>query len=891
MVEHWVLDYAAAAAAGAAVAGGKGWNLGRLDRYGFTVPHGCVIAAGAYRAFLQHNDLQDLLNWLAAIPAERADATDVGDRLAELRSRMQSAPMPDGLEAALAGQLKALGLEKASVAVRSSATAEDSAAASFAGIHRSFLNIQGLPAILEQVRGCYASLWTPQALAYRRRMGLGDQDVAAAVVICELVPARASGVCFNADPVSGRRDRVVIAGNFGLGESVVMGSSEVDEYTVAVTNVGPARLIDGRIGYKHHAVRPQPGGGVYTEELGYAERSQPVLERAWVERLALLAQRVQDALGEGHLPQDIEWAYTGYDFVLLQARPVTALPWATFPALAGQALIWSNANMKDAYPGVQSPFSWWLNSATHEVMLRQLCTWTAYNVPEGLTWSRLWQGRLYLNLSAIQWAAWDAFGAAPPDTNRFMGGHQPIIALTAGASAGEAGSGQAERLGRLNKEMARAEERADDTFTRVQDWVRQQVADDLDQLADQHLIRRLWQMEQERRQFLPETMIHNVNALWSGRLMHFLERYFPGRGQSLGTALLSGSGGVTSAEHGYKLLQIAHIAHQEPAALAWLTGAAFDPGEFRVGLLGTRTLKAIETYLQQYGYRGVYEMELMNPRWAEDPSYLLQTLRSHLQAGLATASPWQDAVQRRQAAEAEVAARLRWHPVALLSFRRLLKKARQGMRLREDAKAALVRLLWPLRRWALAAGRRLVRRRLLEHAADVFFLTGNELAALLSRQWDGKGLPALLADRRKHRVELEQMDPPDVILGEEAQTRQAAAAPAAAPTDGRTPALTGVGVAAGVASGPARPIRHPGEGTRLQKGDVLVAPSTDPAWTPLFLRASAVVMEVGGYLSHGAIVAREYGIPAVANAAGAMGTVSEGERIQVDGDRGLIFRE
>jgi pyruvate,water dikinase len=223
------------------------------------------------------------------------------------------------------------------------------------------------------------------------------------------------------------------------------------------------------------------------------------------------------------------------------------------------------------------------------------------------------------------------------------------------------------------------------------------------------------------------------------------------------------------------------------------------------------------------------------------------------------------------------------------------------MRLREGAKSALVRLIKPARLVALAIGRRLAAKGILDRPEAVFFLTGDEIASLLSSQWDGTGLRAILEYRLAHRAELEALPSPDVIMGDRAVVNLRAgvepaglqhvdAAPPEAQRDQKG-ALQGVAVSSGQASGPARLIRHPSEGTALRKGEVLVAPSTDPAWTPLFLRASAVVMEVGGYLSHGAIVAREYGIPAIVNVGGAMATFRDGQILHVDGDTGKVRAE
>lgn len=893
----YVLTFAEAKEAGPIRVGGKGWNLGRLVHFGFRIPRGCVIDVAAYWAFLAQNDLTEPIQALADVPAEEIATESVIPALDVIRDQILAGALPPDLLTEVRAALTAAGVaETAGLAVRSSATAEDSASASFAGIHRSFLNILDDNALADAIRGCYASLWTPTAVAYRRKMGLTDQQVGGALVVQELITSLYAGVAFSADPVTGRRDRVVVNAAFGLGEAVVSGSVEADEYHLHIDHTGPVRIVGGRIGLKHEAVRPSIDGGTIVEEVGYADRSEPVLAKPQLEELTRVVRRIQDTLGDGDQPQDVEWCYDGWALTVTQARPITALPEATFPELAGQATIWSNANLKDATPGVQSPLGWWFNSLTVEVLLRQIFWKGGYEFPEGLTWSRRYNGRIYMNLSALQWAAWDSFGWPPAETNRALGGHQPEIQVPKKAFAlSSTGRRRFANLSRMGLLLRRSARTAEASFKKIWDWCAEfEVQSFGDRYHDLEFLKRLWAVEKQRREFLPETMIHNVGGLWSSRLTELLERRFPGRGQALTSALLTGSEGVTSADVGYALVEIARLAQGEPAALAFFLGEA--AADWKLALRGTKTREALDSFFTRFGHRGVYEMEIRNPRYNEDPSFVFETIRSYLREGLPDADPRVAAAAKRQAAEAEVKAKLALSPVYPL-YRFLLAKARESMRLREGAKSALVRLVRPARLAALAIGRRLVARKLLETPEEVFLLTGDEIAALLASQWDGKGLRETLAFRQARTAEWESLEAPDVILGDRAVVNLGLtptsekfdhASPTGRPVQDATGALRGVAVSAGKAEGPARLIRHPREGTALKKGEVLVAPSTDPAWTPLFLRASAVVMEVGGYLSHGAIVAREYGIPAVVNVAGALSTFQDGQQLLVDGDQGRV---
>jgi pyruvate,water dikinase len=304
----------------------------------------------------------------------------------------------------------------------------------------------------------------------------------------------------------------------------------------------------------------------------------------------------------------------------------------------------------------------------------------------------------------------------------------------------------------------------------------------------------------------------------------------------------------------------------------------------------------MENFIEEYGHRSVYETEMANPRWREDPSFILEQVRLLLNCG-SVKDPRQGAQAVRGGAEQRLGS-LRWPTRKFLAW--LAVKARATSAMREAAKGALLILVDHFRRLTLEVGGRLVAAGLLEKSADVFHLAVSDLEAYLRGEWDGRGATALAADRQAQRERWLQECAPDVIIltadGQPAELpdswtdRPKDKAPIT-PMSLHGQILRGVSASGGKATGVARVIRHPAEGLRLKIGEVLVAPSTDPGWTPLFLRASAVVMEVGGYLSHGAIVAREYGLPAVVNLPGLLSKVQDGQRLIVDGDQGLVICE
>jgi pyruvate,water dikinase len=812
--------------------------------------------------------LRALQEALTGAGAGEAADPQVLRRLDDLRRAVGQQDLPAEVADAVCSFLRHTGLDQVPLAVRSSAGAEDSPAASFAGVHQSFLKVQGEGPVLQAVKGCYASLWTPQALAYRRRLRLADADVACAVVLCALVPARAAGVAFSCDPRTGRRDLVTISAGPGLAEDLVAGRTNPEE--VAVT---------------------QARGHLYvTRRRGQAG---PVLSDKLVLELARLTLRVHWALGEGQEPQDVEWAHDGRRFWLLQARPVTRLPHVTFPALAGSPVLWSNANLKDCIPGVPTPGTWSaLQPALWEILYAAPEA-AGYPLPRGMEMIRRFAGRLYFDLGALQWVFYDCLGLLPADTNRSLGGHQPAIAVPPGSPfRGRAGWARLRANARLLRILLSIGRKLPPQMSRLRAAARRARALDLGRLSNAQLLDLIYLLGDWGPPFGRQFQLGNAAAGgWQTALVEFLGWLLPGRGPALAAALLAGSGRVTTAAQGYRLLAVADAARRDPEALDYLGREPLDPHGWRLLPGSSPFRRAMERFLDEFGHRAVYEVEIANPRWNEDPTYLLEQVRYVL--GSPPARPPQEAAwAARAAAEAEVARHTFFlRPVVAW----LAARAREGAALREAGKSTLVALYEPMRYALLEIGRRLARAGLLWTPSDVFFLTWMDVQTYLRGEWDGRGAPALVADRRARAEAWEVESPPDFLVvdaeGRPAALPAVAVSPLPLAAAAGTGGLAGIAASAGRASGPARVLRHPGEGHRLRAGDVLVAPSTDPGWTPLFLRASALAVEVGGYLSHGAIVAREYGLPAVVNVPGLLDAVRDGQRLTVDGNAGRVLIE
>ena len=876
-----LLSYAEAVTAGPTIVGGKGWNLGRLARYGFTVPEGAVLAAEAYREHLTGAGIEAHLAAVAEVPATAADAPETIAHLDAIRAAIMGTPLSTSVVEAVRDFLDQHGLGDRPVAVRSSATAEDSAEASFAGIHESVLNVVGLDAALDAIRQCYASLWTPRAVAYRRRLSLPDDAVGCAMVLCAMVGRAgepdaapvAAGVAFSADPRTGRRDLIVVNAAPGLGEALVDGQVEPEE-------------IELRIDERSLEVSARRGA---TTRLLTDDRALA---------LTRIVLRVLWALGDGQDTYDVEWAYDGERFWLVQARPITRLPYVTPDQVRHLQVVWSNANLKDAVAGVPSTLGWSIIQRILRGIIYTHLQTTGYQIPEGMETVRRLEGRAYFDLTAMHWLMFDSLGFTPAEVNVSMGGMQPETPIVGDPWAGK--EGRRRKLARLRLlrqlwHSARVYERE---IARVRGIVEVRTRDDISGLSNAEVIAWRNRTNDVATAFSRLFQLNNAGSLWDKVLTDLIEKVRPGEGLRIASALLAGTNSVVTAEHGYRLIELARLAEREPAAGAYLEASPLDPWDWKSLPVASPFRRGVEMLLEEFGHRGVYEVEIANPRWNEDPTFLLEQVRTFLDLHTGIGSRAQ-AAARRQAAEREARSLPLWMR-PLVSW--LAARARRAAALREAGKSALVSTLQVTRMMTNELGKRMFAAGLLDRTDDIFHLAWWDIAAWAEGDWDGAGARALVADRAAQRAAWLALEPPDVIVldaeGRLAEVAQGAAVawppnPADSQRDpgGRRDArrLVGAGVSSGRARGPACLIRHPGESARLQPGDVLVAPSTDPGWTPLFLRASAVVMEVGGYLSHGAIVAREYGLPAVVNVRDALTLIQDGDLLEVNGDAGEVI--
>ncbi len=872
--------------------GGKAANLGELIRAGLPVPDGFCVTTAAYELASQQAKLETILHALAATNASNAgDAARLQEYAATARAALLAVSIPTAIVEAIREDYR----EPLPVAVRSSATAEDLPFASFAGQQETYLNVIGIEAVLDAVRRCWASLWTDRAVTYRLSNHIDPLTVRLAVVVEHMVNATVAGVLFTANPLTGRRHQAVIDANPGLGEAVVSGAVNPDHFVV---NAASGEIVERHLGEKQVLIRALSTGG--TERVESAELSKlPSLTDEQLVALAKLGMQVEAHFGAS---QDIEWAIDDKGKLwLTQARPITTLfplP-ADAPSPEEGVRAYFSANVAQGVYGPLTP----MGLAFIRLLMASgaaLMGFPPANLLAGPAFAKEAAHRLFLDLTPmLRSTFWSPFLiklmehmearsgvilerlAADP---RFAPIHTPRRAVFRKVLGLMVRLRAAPLLyfvqDLLNPETARKR------FSRLQ----QQVHALLNELPhDASAEERLAAFERGVQEHFPAILSGFLPVLWlvfglpvvASKLLNGMAT-----ADELQTVLRSLPYNPTT-EMDLELWQVAHRLREETAVVTLFREGRPEQlaQAYHEGSLPPALQQELADFLRTYGHRGVAEIDLGLPRWSEDAAYLLGVLANYLQLTNPDAAPdvqFQRGAREAEAMVAELTRRTRkrgWLRGKLVHF--CLRRIRDLTGLREGPKYTIVLLMAEARRLLISTGEELVRAGRLEATGDIFFLTLAEAHEALA----GKDMHAVVRERRlSYERELGRRHIPRILLSDGTEPEAEAQSVAGAATNGM---LKGTPASAGLVTATARVILEP-VGARLEPGEILVAPSTDPGWTPLFLTASGLVMEMGGPMSHGAVVAREYGIPAVVGVTGAIERITTGQQITVDGSQGTI---
>jgi pyruvate,water dikinase len=795
----------------------------------------------------------------ALIPLHQIDSEPVGGKAAGLaRLTKLGLRVPDGFVVlgAAPGRLPE-GLDEAyarlggAVAVRSSALDEDGAEASFAGQYETVLGVQGAAAVREAVERCLASAESARAGAYRERLG-GQGEARMAVVVQRMVDASAAGVLFTADPVSGRRDRVVVNAVRGLGEALVSGHQAADQLVLS---------REGRV-----LERELKGGS--------AEVVEPRLGRLLADAL-----RAEERLGQ---PLDLEWAVgPDGDVYWLQARPITTLD---LPGLDELDSVLNDPtsrlttyNVSEVLPGVISPLGWDVFGVGLDSAMRD--TYARAGLPlelrERLQIIVMFQGHMFLNVSCLYALGQHMFGSDKETMDFALAGHVlPPAQLPPKAPVHQ----RLANTARYVRSLFVARKRLED-FTARHGAFRVEPARDTAG----------WLRELRRGvEICHESFAVHVHCSMISAVLYDLlakiyakgERPSPEHhaaiaGLLAGTPHAGASVATTSLGLAEALDRLTRVIEVEPGsserflgvpaehALAWLR----DPASGAAG-------RELQAFLAAHGHRCIRELEIHSKDWNEDPLPLVECLQRMV--GVPRAAK----VDRGREAEALLSA-LPMGARAVLRW--LLPRAQQAVVLREEAKSLAVRLLRVLKRGYLSLAEVLVADGRLPDADLLFFLRQQELERLL--QAPDRALVRRAEHRRRLHPQKAALRFPRVFEGKPVPLgADAGGAPVAGDVRVGTP------VSRGVVEAPARVVQTLEEAAAMKPGEILVAPYTDVGWTPYFSRAAGLATEVGSALSHGAVVAREYGLPAIVNLPDATRAFRTGDVLRLDGNTGELRR-
>lgn len=812
------------------LSGGKGASLARLTTGGLPVPPGFIVSGVAYRLFLAPLESQ--------ICALLQGSDDIATQSRKIQALVREQPLGDALGQAVANSLRALGAEQWAMAVRSSSTFEDLPGAAFAGQHDTFLNVHGLAEILAALRDCYASLWHEHAMRYRAHLNIAHLDAAMAVVVQQMVEMTATdsaGVAFSIDPVQGDLNRVLINACFGLGESVVGGEQPIDEFRVALPDF---TVVERNIGQKQQIILKNTQG-IQHVTLSAQQAAQPSLSDAQCQTVARMARQAQTFFG---FPQDIEWAFSGDACYLLQSRPVTFVPER-----------WTRDEAAERFPNAVTPLTWDLAEEGFH---------------ESLNFSFELMGLPHFG---GKWFAIKEF---------YIYGNQNAVELYAGGMPG--GIRSIEELQAALPELARRYAWVQELPVR---WMRDldtyllEIGALLREDLSSYRLDECWRYvldvrDAGKRYFLPNIAISlTQRTLYTVLYQMLCMSMPPAEAKGMFDLLLS----VSDTKTGQVNAELWALSRQVRQDSALLQAFAQLPSRELVERLPEYPAFSAQLtqFLQRHGHREL-DFDAYYPTWLEAPHTVLDQL--NMLAELADEDLAGQALDAKLAASAAQHQYLSQAPEGLRYFiEEVIRLARVYTYLDDLEHYQTTRLTLPFRKGIRELGERLVARGVLTEASDIYFAPFNVIDEAV-RQDAFEPLMRIVQEN-KAGWQQAKCQSPVWHYGEEAS-------PEDRPTGNELQGLAG---SPGTVEGEVFLIHSPDDFPLFPKGAILVARTTNPAWTSLFYRASGVITESGGPLSHGAVTARELQLPAVMSVRGVMTRLENGMRVRLDGKNGTVM--
>ncbi len=858
-----------------------------MSRAGFPVPPGFCVTTSAYRHFIAASgEMDQLLDSLGRLQPDQLD--EIRKLGQQIRDRLQSAAMPEKIKWEIIDGWKKWGEEQA-YAVRSSATAEDLPSASFAGQQETYLNVKGTDQLLQAVQKCWASLFTDRAIVYRAQNGFDHRSVFLSVVVQQMLFPDVSGIMFTADPVTGHRHTISIDAGFGLGEALVSGIVTADLYQVR-----KSRILKKQIAEKKKAVYSLPEGGTVVKELSPDLQSKQSLSDEKIMELAELGKRIEKHYGS---EQDIEWCLADNRFYILQSRPITSLypvphvdddKLHVFFSLAHQQMM-MDAMKPMAISVFRRIFPFGKDSLTSPSPVILEAGGRLFFDSTVPLYSKPLRRYFVRNITVADELMGDALSRfvasevfqQEAKTNRGTMGQlfkmfKPVLPFYIKGTPSILNNLLfRDPSGIIERAMAPLEQ----TINRFETSIMQ--------ISGAERIKRVQESVGGLLEALSDTMVHVPLGFFVLPMASRLTKRWLGEELDISSISKSLPGNVTS-EMGLMIGDLADAARRYPEVVDYLERA--EDRTFYQGLAAVKggdVFRAeLDRFMERFGMRCPGEIDISNFRWREAPTMLVPSILNHMKGN----DPGEHRKRFKQGEKEAVEtvqnllANIKKTPGGRFKAKlmsRLLSIYRNAMGLREFPKYALVRSFDIYRQAVLKEARYLREKGILQRENDVFYLYIDELVALLENRL-AEDVEALIDIRKKAHEHHKKMTPPRVMTSEgEVVTglRSGAEAPEGA--------LVGTPVSAGVVEGFVKVVLRP-EKAKLNKGDILVAPFTDPGWTPLFHSVKGLVVEIGGMMTHGSVIAREYGIPAVVGVENATKLLKDGQHVRIDGTKGFV---